>query len=97
MPKMHRHPTKQLGSQLTLLVLACLLGMQNTAQAQSQPTTKLLPFFDNINNPVPIGFPRGQKLDITPPPPLLNSFDKAVLNICGSLTSPWARSRRILN
>lgn len=89
MPKMQlnaaKHLCLRLGSRLTLLFLACFLGMQNTVQAQSQPTTKFLPFFDNINNPVPVGFPRGQKLDITPPPPLLNSFDKAVLNICGPI------------
>ncbi|WP_414565335.1 MULTISPECIES: EndoU domain-containing protein [unclassified Anabaena] len=59
--------------------------MQNTAPAQSQPAAKLLPFFDNVSNPVPVGFPRGQKLDITPPPPLLNSFDQAVLKICGPI------------
>ncbi|HYW18837.1 MAG TPA: EndoU domain-containing protein [Nodularia sp. (in: cyanobacteria)] len=59
--------------------------MQNAAPAQSQPATQLLPFFDNINNLVPVGFPRGQKLDITPAPPLLNSFDKAVLKICGPI------------
>ncbi|ULP73897.1 hypothetical protein BDGGKGIB_03557 [Nodularia sphaerocarpa UHCC 0038] len=97
MPKMHRNPVKllsqRLGSQLTLLFLACFLGMQNTAQAQSQPATQLLPFFDNINNPVPVRFPRGQKLDITPPPPLLNSFDKAVLNICGSIGTRVTRNK----
>lgn len=77
--------SQNLAKRLALLVLACFLGMPNTAQAQSQPAAKLLPFFDNIDNPVPVGFPRGQKLDITPPIPLLNSFDKAVLNICGPI------------
>jgi hypothetical protein len=78
-----KQQSQYLGSRLTLTVLACFLGMQNPAPAQTQPTTKLLPFFDSVDNPVPVGFPRGQKLDITPPPPRLNSFDKAVLNICG--------------
>ncbi|WP_414527916.1 EndoU domain-containing protein [Nodularia chucula] len=78
--KIHR-----LGSRLTVLLLACFLGMQNPAPAKSQPASQLLPFFDNINNPVPVGFPIGQKLDITPAPPVLNSFDLAVLNICGSI------------
>ncbi|MBW4554576.1 MAG: EndoU domain-containing protein [Trichormus sp. ATA11-4-KO1] len=76
---------KRIVSQLTLLVLACSLGMQNSALAQPQPATKLLPFFDNLENPVPVGFPSGQKLDITPPPPLLNSFDQAVLKVCGPM------------
>jgi hypothetical protein len=77
--------SRRIASRVTLLVLAGLLGMQNTAPAQSQPAAKLLPFFDNVSNPVPVGFPRGQKLDITPPPPLLNSFDQAVLKICGPI------------
>jgi len=55
-------------------------------QAQ-QPTaeTSLQPFFDRVNNPVNVAFPPGQKLDITPPPPQLNLFDKAVLRTCGSI------------
>lgn len=89
MPEIQLQPAKKLSrriaSRVTLLVLAGLLGMQNTPPAQSQPATTLLPFFDNVNNPVPVGFPRGQKLDITPPPPLLNSFDQAVLKICGPI------------
>ncbi|GAB1539851.1 hypothetical protein NUACC21_25190 [Scytonema sp. NUACC21] len=42
-----------------------------------------LPFFDDINNPVPGIKPSGSA-DVTPPPPTLNSFDKAVNNICGA-------------
>ncbi|RCJ27125.1 endonuclease [Nostoc minutum NIES-26] len=68
-----------------MLALACSLGLQNSVQAQSQPDTKLLPFFDNLDNPVPVGFPAGQQIDITPPPPLLNSFDRAVLKLCGPI------------
>ncbi|WP_445638501.1 EndoU domain-containing protein [Nostoc sp. DSM 114161] len=59
--------------------------LQNLVDAQPQENTKLLPFFDNVNNPVPVGFPAGQQLDITPPPPQLNSFDQAVLKICGPI------------
>nr|MDZ8036728.1 EndoU domain-containing protein [Nostoc sp. CreGUA01] len=58
---------------------------QNPVDAQSQENTKLLPFFDNVNNPVPVGFPPGKQVDITPPPPQLNSFDQAVLKICGPI------------
>ncbi|MDF5709037.1 MAG: EndoU domain-containing protein [Nostoc sp. S4] len=60
---------------------------QNPVDAQLQENTKLLPFFDNIDNPVPVRFPPGQKVDITPPPPQLNSFDGAVLKICGPIGS----------
>ncbi|MEA5582010.1 EndoU domain-containing protein [Nodularia harveyana UHCC-0300] len=80
MLKIHR-----LGSGLTILLFAGFLGIQNPAPAHSQSASQLLPFFDNINNPVPVGFPRGQNVDITPPPPRLNSFDQSVLNICGSI------------
>lgn len=68
---------------LTLLILACSLVWQNSVRGQSQPDAKLLPFFDNIDNPVPVGFPKGQQLDITPPPPQLNRFDETVLKMCG--------------
>lgn len=54
-------------------------------QAQPAENTRLQPFFDRVNNPVNVAFPRGQKLDITPPPPQLNSFDQAVLRTCGAI------------
>jgi hypothetical protein len=41
------------------------------------------PFFDNIDNPVKIKF--GGTVDITPPLPPLNDFDRAVNNTCGSV------------
>ncbi len=50
-----------------------------------QASANLLPFFDEINNPVTVGFPAGQKVDITPPPPQLNAFDQSVLQICGPI------------
>jgi hypothetical protein len=50
-----------------------------------QASANLLPFFDKINNPVTVGFPAGQKVDITPPPPQLNTFDQSVLETCGSI------------
>lgn len=80
--------TKALSSKrcdrLNFLVLACLLALQHTAPVQAQPN-QLLPFFDDVNNPVPVNFPRGQQLDITPKPPTLNSFDEAVLRTCGPI------------
>ncbi|MDZ8024164.1 MAG: EndoU domain-containing protein [Nostoc sp. DedQUE11] len=68
-----------------ILLLFSPLYLQTSVDAQSQDDTKLLPFFDNVNNPVTVGFPAGQQVDITPPPPQLNSFDQAVLKICGSI------------
>lgn len=57
----------------------------NVSQAQQRENSSLQPFFDRFNNPVNVAFPRGQKLDITPPPPQLNLFDQAVLRTCGSI------------
>lgn len=42
-----------------------------------------LAFFDAIDNPVAIGF--GGTLDITPPPPVLDAFDRAVNATCGAV------------
>ncbi len=49
--------------------------------------SSLLPFFDQDNNPVTVGVPRNQKVDITPVPPQLNAFDQKVLNTCGTFGS----------
>lgn len=57
----------------------------NVIQAQQRENSSLQPFFDRLNNPVNVAFPRGKKLDITPPPPQLNLFDQAVLRSCGSI------------
>ena len=46
---------------------------------------KLLPFFDNIDNPEFNHFPQGIAVDSTPPQPHLSSFDKDVLSVCGIL------------
>lgn len=48
-------------------------------------STKLLPFFDTVDNLESHGFPRGRKEDITPPPPQLSAFDKDVLKTCGTI------------
>ncbi|HEY9809194.1 MAG TPA: EndoU domain-containing protein [Halomicronema sp.] len=47
----------------------------------------LLPFFDSQNNPVRVKFPTGTSVDVTPPPPVLNQFDQAVLQSCGNFGS----------
>ena len=49
--------------------------------------SSLLPFFDQIDNPVAVGVPKNQKVDITPVPPALNAFDQKVLNVCGAFGS----------
>ncbi len=62
---------------LSLLILAI--------QAKAETKDKFIPFFDTTNNPVPVAFPPGKNLDISPPPPILNNFDQAVLKICGPI------------
>ena len=54
------------------------------------PTPKpgeLQPFFDTINTPEAISFPRGKAVDVTPKPPNVNAFDKEVLATCGEFGS----------
>ncbi|WP_414621896.1 EndoU domain-containing protein [Calothrix sp. CCY 0018] len=75
---------KRIFSGLTTLVLISSIGLDNPANAQQQDT-ELLPFFDNQDNPVRVNYPSGARLDITPPAPVLNSFDKAVLKTCGAI------------
>lgn len=65
-----------------------ILSSNNTVISHSHPLltavpSDSLPFFDNINNPVS-GLAVGSPADVTPPPPTLNSFDKAVNNTCGA-------------
>ncbi|WP_218653145.1 EndoU domain-containing protein [Nostoc sp. TCL26-01] len=59
----------------------------NTPQPVSRPTntvsSRFLPFFDNINNPVNVKV--GGRKDLTPLPPQLNDFDKAMNQICGEV------------
>jgi hypothetical protein len=54
---------------------------------QTPPTTTgVLPFFDNVNNPVSVAYaPNGNRADISPPAPTLTPFDRAVLKTCGPL------------
>ncbi|MEA5621172.1 EndoU domain-containing protein [Cronbergia sp. UHCC 0137] len=62
-----------------------LLSLPYSQQVQAQQNNQLLPFFDNLNNPGSVRFPKGRVVDITPPAPQLNSFDQAVLQTCGSM------------
>lgn len=77
--------SKQIVRMFAVLLLVSPFCWQNSVNAQPQPDTQLLPFFDNVDNPVPVRFPAGQQVDITPPPPQLNSFDQAVLKLCGPI------------
>lgn len=68
-----------------LLAFGVLLQLPSTAtETQNQ---ELIPFFDNEDNPVPLNFPSNQQLDISPPAPKLNAFDKDVLKACGTIGS----------
>ncbi|MGK7876332.1 MAG: EndoU domain-containing protein [Xenococcaceae cyanobacterium] len=58
-----------------------------TPEIPTSPPAALLPFFDTVDNPVVPGFPGGQEIDMTPPPPELNNFDQAVLEVCGPFDS----------
>ncbi|GAA6624165.1 hypothetical protein NUACC26_099900 [Scytonema sp. NUACC26] len=73
---------KQLAPIFAIYLLTCPIWLHNSAKAQQQDI-KLVPFFDNENNPVSVDYPERQQLDISPPAPQLNPFDKAVLNVCG--------------
>ncbi len=72
-------------------VTAKSLRSQIVQASKKRPTkpakSGLLPFFDQDNNPVTVGVPRNQKVDITPVPPQLNAFDQKVLNTCGTFGS----------
>lgn len=82
---------------VTLLLLAVTsCGRVGTTARDATPSptrptlkanTKLQPFFDEQNNPVSVSVPAGQKVDMTPPPPPLNEFDRAVLRTCGPFGS----------
>lgn len=54
---------------------------------QAYSEGKFLPFFDQENNPIKVSYPKNQSVDITPPPPPLNEFDRGVLATCGPINS----------
>jgi hypothetical protein len=52
----------------------------------AQPTSRLIPFFDQTDNPVTVNFsPDRLKVDISPPPPPLTDFDQEILKTCGPI------------
>jgi hypothetical protein len=62
--------------------------IQSSKKRPAKPAKSgLLPFFDQENNPVTVGVPRNQKVDITPVSPQLNAFDQKVLDTCGTFGS----------
>ncbi len=74
---------KQYISGLAILLPLSVLALNS--QVKAETNDKFIPFFDTKNNPVTVAFPPGKKLDISPPAPRLNSFDEAVLKICGPM------------
>lgn len=64
------------------------VGVDGSSANSSAATTtdraagQCLPFFDLVDNPVAIGV--GGTVDVTPPPPSLDAFDRAVNSLCGA-------------
>jgi hypothetical protein len=50
-----------------------------------RPRKHLPPFFDLVDTPELHQVPHGRPVDITPPPPELNIFDRDLLQVCGML------------
>jgi hypothetical protein len=48
---------------------------------------ELLPFFDAVENPELLSFPRGIAVDASPKPPKMTDFDRDVLKTCGAFGS----------
>ena len=62
----------------------------STPPTSSLPTGSI-PFFDDIINPIS-GLAYGSPADVTPPAPALNTFDRAVTNLCGQPGTVVSRS-----
>lgn len=77
------------------------LTAEISRRSQKRPPsrTTLQPFFDQVNNPISVGVPRNRAVDITPPPPQLNDFDRSVLETCGTFGSSvsTAQLRRLFS
>ena len=100
---MKRNFWMKLTASATIMIVLSLLGITGLAinpafgeisltgiftnHEKALQSSSLLPFFDTINNPEQRGFPRGKKVDITPPPPQLNAFDEDVLKTCKTIGS----------
>ena len=81
------HAFVRVGSSNKWVSLSCgkfADGAKQAASNQAAASTgqACLPFFDDKDNPVPIG-KSGKKADITPEAPMLNDFDRAVMQVCG--------------
>lgn len=61
------------------------IGSEPSPDTPIASDTELLPFFDDVDNPEIHKVPQNQPADITPQPPVLNNFDKAVLETCGAI------------
>ena len=80
--------------------IAELKGRKKNPAPKPTPSTtptpkpgELQPFFDTIETPEAIAFPRGKAVDVTPKPPDVNAFDKAVLATCGEFGSTVSASQ----
>jgi hypothetical protein len=58
-------------------------GTRTAARPSRKP--RFQPFFDNHHNPEKVGF--GGSVDMTPPAPRLDAFDRAVNELCGAIGS----------
>ena len=80
------HVFVRLGSANKWVKLSCGTFVDGTGQSAEKRSAgsdqACLPFFDDEDNPVPVG-KAGQKADITPKAPMLNDFDRAVMQVCG--------------
>jgi hypothetical protein len=81
------HVLLRLGYGSKWLALACghyadAGSAESVTVVAAPPPTQCLPFFDEVDNPVNVGV--GGKVDITPPAPPLNDFDRAVNDVCGA-------------
>jgi len=56
---------------------------QDAPRGDTQTSRQCLPFFDDTDNPIPRPAAFGGRADITPPPPKLDAFDRALMATCG--------------
>lgn len=54
------------------------------------PTSAFLPFFDDIDNPVPVQNSPVPDADMTPAAPALTAFEEDLLKLCGAFGAPIA-------
>ncbi len=66
---------------------------RNQQNSQPEPNDDCLKFFDDENNPVPVGF--GGNVDITPSAPVIERFGAEVNTICGEPGKKTSRNEFI--